>query len=269
MHANERAHPLGPEMSIESDGAVRIVRLNRPETMNAVDEGLHRALARVWPLLDDDVDARAVVLTGEGRGFCAGGDMSTLRRVQQDLDERRRMMAEAGRVLTGMVQCRLPVVGAINGPAMGLGCSLAVGCDVTLIAESAYMADPHVAIGLVAGDGGAVLWPVLTSMLKAKEYLYTGDRISAALAVELGLATRVVPDDRCVEEALKVAHRLAALPAQALQDTKRALNMHLQRAMAGVLEFAIAAESECFISESHHAAVDAFLARSAAAAQRA
>lgn len=259
MNRNGRIYPVGDEISVESDGPVRIVRLNRPWALNATDQGLHRALAGIWPVLSADQAARAVVLTGEGRGFCAGGDMSVLKDVQDDLDLRRRMIDEARRIMTSMVEFPLPMVAAVNGPAVGLGCSLAVSCDVVLMGESAYMADPHVAIGLVAGDGGAVLWPVLTSVLKAKEYLFTGDRIPAAQAVEMGLATRVLPAEQVLDEAVRLAHRFASLPAQAVQDTKRAVNMHLKRAMAGVLEFAAAAESECFVSVDHRKAVARFL----------
>ena len=109
---------------------------------------------------------------------------------------------------------------------------MAVSCDIVLIAESAFIADTHVNIGLVCGDGGAVAWPLMMSLLKAKEYLFTGDRISAPEAVALGLANRVVPGDTLLDEAKALAHRLAAQPAQAIQETKRALNLHLQAAIS-------------------------------------
>src|SRR5260221_12884219 len=111
-----------------------------------------------------------------------------------------------------MVRFPLPVIAAVNGPAVGLGCSLAVACDLVFMSELAFLADPHVTVGLVAGDGGAALWPLLTSMLRAKEYLFTGDRIPATVAVELGLANRVVASDTLVADAIAVAHRLASMP---------------------------------------------------------
>ena len=117
------------------------------------------------------------------------------------------------------------------------------------------------ASGIVAADGGSLAWPLLMSLLKAKEYLLLGERIPAALAVELGLANRVVPHEQVKEEALAVAHRLAALPPAAVQDTKRALNLHLQRAMTGILEYGLTAESETFTSPEHRAALEAFLNR--------
>ncbi len=150
-----------------------------------------------------------------------------------------------------MVRFPLPVVAAVNGPAVGLGASVAVMCDIVYMADTAFLADPHVKVGLVAGDGGAALWPLLTSMLRAKEYLFTGARIPAAEAVSLGLANRVVDGAAVVEESVALADRLAAVPRQALQDTKRALNAHITRAIAGVLDFALAAEFITMGSEEH------------------
>jgi enoyl-CoA hydratase/carnithine racemase len=126
------------------------------------------------------------------------------------------------------------------------------------MAERAFISDTHVSIGLVAGDGGAVAWPLMMSLLKAKEYLFTGDRIPAELAVSLGLANRVVPNDDLMTEALALAHRLAQQPAQAIQETKRALNLHLQRAIAQVAPFALSAESESFATEAVKNTVDGF-----------
>ncbi|MHB1582877.1 MAG: enoyl-CoA hydratase/isomerase family protein [Acidimicrobiales bacterium] len=248
-------YPFEPELLVEQDGAVRIVTLHRPAVRNAVDPAMHTALAKVWGRLADDVDARAVVLRGSDGAFCAGGDLDLVARLQHDVPERRTQLREATEIVDGMVGCRLPVVAAVAGPAVGLGCSLAVLADVVYVAESAYLADPHVAIGLTAGDGGAAVWPVLASMVQAKEYLLTGDRIPAAEAVRLGLATRAVPDGELDETALAMARRLAALPAQAVQSTKQALNLHLERAVRGVLEYALAREYESFDDPEHRAAV--------------
>ncbi len=119
-----------------------------------------------------------------------------------------------------MVRFPWPIVAAVNGPAVGLGCSLAGLSDVVLIEESAYLADPHVSVGLVAGDGGVLTWPLLTSLLRAKEYLLTGDRIPAAKAVEFGLANRVLPDGASKEEAIVLAKRMATQPHAALKATE-------------------------------------------------
>lgn len=249
---------LPDEIEVEALGAVRIVRLNRPEQLNASNPGLHRGLVEVWGQLAADPDARAVILTGAGRAFSAGGDMDWFGVLQVDEHERRRAMDEAKRLVREMVAFPLPVVAAVNGPAVGLGCSLAVLADIVLMAEGAFLADPHVSIGLVAGDGGVLAWPLMTSLLRAKEYIFTGDRIGAAQAVTLGLANRVVPDADLMSEAITLAERLAALPARALQDSKRALNLHLEKAIAGILDFAVAAESECFVTDEHRDRVARF-----------
>jgi enoyl-CoA hydratase len=131
-------------------------------------------------------------------------------------------------------------------------------CDIVLIADDAFMADPHVGAGLVAADGGAVLWPLVMSYLKAKEYLLLGDRIPAEEAVRLGLANRVVPAGQVRDEALALAHRLASLPWQAVQETKRAVNLHLQEAALRVMPFAVTAESESFNTEAVQQFMDKF-----------
>jgi enoyl-CoA hydratase len=185
--------------------------------------------------------------------------------VREDAALRAAVMHEAKEVVHEMVRFPLPLVGAINGAAVGLGCSVAVLCDIVLMADNAFLADPHVGVGLVCGDGGAVTWPLFMSLLKAKEYLFTGERIKAETAERLGLCNRVVPAADLRDEALTLAHKLAGLTAKALQDTKRALNLHLQQAVTLVLDFAIAAESECFVLPEHKERVDAFLARTGGA----
>jgi enoyl-CoA hydratase len=247
---------------IESDGPVRIVTLNRPEHANAANNAMHVRFARIWTELLEDTEARAVVLTGAGSKFSAGGDLAEwLHNYVENPVSRRAGMRDARRIVRDMVDFPLPVVAAVNGPAVGFGCSVAVLCDIVLVSDRAFFADTHVASGIVAGDGGSVAWPLLMSLLKAKEYLLLGERISPELAVELGLANRVVPHDDIKNEALALAHRLAALPPAAVQDTKRALNLHVQRAISGVLEYALSAESETFTTPEHRAVIDEFLSK--------
>jgi enoyl-CoA hydratase len=215
-------------------------------------------MVEVWGLIADDEDAAAVVLTGAGRAFSAGGDVPGFQASYDSLEVRRRGMRRAAQLATEMIRFHLPLVAAVNGPAVGLGCSVAVMCDIVLIADTAFMADPHVNVGLVAGDGGTVTWPLYMSMLKAKEYLLLGDRIPALEAERLGLANRVVPQAEVLDEAMKLAHRLAAQPRQAVQDTKRALNIHLQRAADAVLPFALAAEEGSFATDDVRKAIEKF-----------
>lgn len=253
-------NPFAPELLISAHDSVRVVTLNRPEAMNAVNQGLHAGLARVWRHLGADPDARAVVFTGKGRAFSAGGDMEMLHGFQTDREARRRSLEEASSIVNEMIAFPLPVVAAVNGPAVGLGCSLAVLCDIVYMGESAYFADPHVSVGLTAGDGGAPAWPLFVNLLRAKEYLFTGDRIPAQEAVGLGLANRVLPDSDLLGAALSFAARLAEQPVQALRSTKRAINMHLAQAVLGPLAYALNAEYQSFDTPEHRAFVERFLA---------
>ncbi|MGF6889345.1 enoyl-CoA hydratase [Nocardia sp. GAS34] len=253
---------VAPGVLVEADGPLRIVTMNRPEELNSFDDGLHTGMRRVWDLLVDDEDARAVVLTGAGRAFSAGGHVPNFIRNHNDLSARRRDIREGERLARAMLSCELPVVAAVNGPAVGLGCSLATMSDFVVMAEDTFMSDPHVAIGLAAGDGGAVTWPWLTSMLTAKEFILLGDRIPAADAARLGLCNRVVPADEVLDTAKSFAHRFAELPAQSVRDTKRALNMHLLDSANTVLNFALAAEYESFGTDDIKTRVAEFLAKS-------
>jgi enoyl-CoA hydratase/carnithine racemase len=253
-------YELPPEIEVEADGAIRIVRLNRPEQLNATNHVLHQGLAELWPQIDADTDARAVVLTGNGRAFSAGGDFTYLDELIGDDALRKESLTHGRQIVTGMVACRVPVIAAVNGPAVGLGCSLVALSDVVFMAESAHLADPHVAVGLVAADGGPVTWPLLTSLQLAKEYALTGDRIPAARAAEIGLVNHVVPDDEVVDRALDCARRIAKLPQRAVEDTKRILNMHLERAVLACIDFALTAEDRSFKSAELRANVDRLLA---------
>jgi len=242
---------FAPELLVEERGALRVLTLNRPEALNATNLALHDAITDVWGLLAADTEVRAVVLTGAGRAFCAGGDLSHIQAMQTDPVLRRHDLEKAAVLVRAMTECPLPLVAAINGPAVGLGATLAVLCDIVLIAEGAYLSDPHVSVGLTAGDGGAALWPLFMSLSRAKEFLFTGDRIAAADAVELGLANRVVPADALMTEAVGFAERLAAQPRQALASTKRALNLHLTDAIERILAQALDAESATFDDPEH------------------
>lgn len=254
-------NPFAPTLLIEPRGSVRIVTMNRPEAMNAVNPALSHALARVWSHLADDKEARAVVLTGAGRAFSAGGDMVMFKRIQTDKDERARGIEEARTIFTQIVDFPLPLVAAVNGPAVGLGCTLAALCDLVYVAESAYLMDPHVDVGLTAGDGGAPFWPLTMSIAKVKELLFFSKRISALEAVEYGLANDTTPDGKVLEHAIGIAEKLAALPSQALQSTKRAINLHISRGSSAVLDYALAAEFQSYDTPEHHQVVARFLDR--------
>jgi enoyl-CoA hydratase len=254
-------YDLPPELQVDADGPVRVVRLNRPEQLNATNHTLHNALARVWPQIDADGGARAAVLTGAGRAFSAGGDFPYLADLAADPALRKQSLADARQIVTGMIRCRVPIIAAVNGPAVGLGCSLVALSDISYMAESAHLADPHVLVGLVAADGGPITWPLLTSLALAKEYALTGDRIPARRAAEMGLVNHVCPDGEAVDQALACARRIAKLPQQAVEDTKRVVNLHLEHAVLATLDFALTAEDRSFRSPELRASLDRLLRR--------
>jgi enoyl-CoA hydratase/carnithine racemase len=254
-------YALPEAVRVDADGPVRIVRLNRPEQLNATNEDLHLGLTRVFPMLSADIDARVAVITGEGRAFSAGGDFALLDRMVKDRELRRTTIAEGRELVLNMIRCRVPVIAAVNGPAVGLGCSVVALSDVVYMAESAYLSDPHVMVGLVAADGGPLTWPLQMSLLLAKEYALTGERIAAARAKEIGLANHVCPDGEVLSAALTAARKIAALPRQAVEATKRVLNLHVERAVLASIDFALAAETESFDTDDLRANVARFLER--------
>ena len=253
------AYDVPDALEVLTDGPVRVVRLNRPEQLNATNHELHQGLAGLFPQIDADPDARAVVLTGSGKAFSAGGDFTYIDRLTRDANLRKETLAHGRQIVTGMVGCRVPIVAAVNGPAVGLGCSLVALSDIVFMAESAHLADPHVLIGLVAADGGPVTWPLMISLQLAKEYALTGDRIPAERAAAIGLVNHVCPDGEVVEQAMQCARRIAALPPRAVEDTKRILNLHLERAVVATLDFALSAEDRSFSSSELRANLDRLL----------
>ena len=254
-------YDLPDVIRVESDGPVRIVRLSRPEQLNAINPELHLGLTQLFPQLSADRDARVAVITGEGRAFSAGGDFELLDNMAKDRVLRQETIAEGRELVLNMLRCRVPVVAAVNGPAVGLGCSVIALSDVVYMAESAYLSDPHVQVGLVAADGGPLSWPLHTSLLLAKEYAFTGDRISATRAAEIGLANHVCADGDVLNEALAAAHKIAKLPQQAVEATKRVLNLHAEHAVLATIDFAMSAETASFDTPELRANVDRFLGR--------
>jgi enoyl-CoA hydratase len=252
---------FAPWLLVEKRGSVHVVSINRPEAFNAVNEEVHHAFATIWRALTADDDVRAVVTTGVGKAFSAGGDMVMFGRLIEDPVARQFQITEARTVFLEVINFSKPLVSAVNGPAVGLGCSIALLSDFLVMGESSYLADPHVAVGLVAGDGGAAMLPLLIGLMKAKEYVLLGDRMTAADAEKLNLVTKVASDGAVLEEALAIGERLAALPPQALRASKVAMNMHLSRAALGVLEYALAEEYTSFTTPEFRDRVAAFRAR--------
>jgi enoyl-CoA hydratase len=234
---------------------LRITLANPRNKMNAVDGEMHAELVALFQELKTERSARAVILTGSGRAFSAGGDFAWMSGIgPEDLDELRR---EGKQLIWNLLDVELPIVAAINGPAVGLGATLALLCDAIFIADTATVADPHVRVGIVAGDGGAVVWPLAMGPVRAKRYLLTGDALSAADAERMGLVSAVVTPDELQADALAFAQRLAAGAPLAVRYTKLAVNQLLKQAMTTTFDYSTALELVTFASADHAEALRA------------
>ncbi len=233
---------------------VALATLNRPEKLNAVNATLHHELARLTRDADADADVRVLVVTGAGRAFCAGGDFSP----QDDRGGDVITMREARQIVDHLLECTKPVISAVNGYAMGLGATVALLADVVYAARSAVFADTHVNMGIGAGDGGQVIWPLLMGVNRAKYYLMTGDRLTATEAERLGLVNFVVDDGTVVDEALAFAGRLAAGPGLAISASKVAVNNYIRVVSSLVLPLSLSLEENTLASKDHREAVRAF-----------
>jgi len=245
-----------------SDGVLTL-EIDGPTDLNLIDGTLHRELSEVWAEIRLDELTRAVVFTGHGdRAFCAGGQMEWFQSLtSKDKD---RAIAEGRRTIVDMLEVPQPIVAAINGPAIGLGATVALFSDVTIASERAVIADTHVILGMVAGDGGAIIWPHLLGVNRAKEFLLSGEKIRAGRALELGLVNQVVAHDVVKSEAHRLAERYAALPAKAIQGTKQAVNKILRDTVNQVLDTSLAMERMTLESEEHAELVRSFTARAVA-----
>jgi enoyl-CoA hydratase len=257
----EPLYGLPDELVVTADGPIRIVTINRPDELNGLNRITHQAMAKVWTHIGADADAQVVILTGRGSAFSAGGDFGYMQENIADPVLRTATMQEARAIVRGIIRCPLPVIAAVNGPAVGLGCSLAILSDLVLLSDKSFLADPHLRMGLVTGDGG-MAWPALVGLARAKEYLFLGQKIMPDKAVEFGLASRVVPSGDLMAEALSLARRLAGIPRTALGDTKRGLNAYLEAQLENAFEIAFAAEEASMASAEHAAAVTAAMNKS-------
>jgi len=243
----------------EREDDVLIVTIDHPTSdMNAVDEQLHHDLWLLFRELVAERDARAVVLTGAGRAFSAGGDMAWFPQLRAP-DRLHALRREGKQLIWNLLDVEIPVVAALNGPAVGLGASVALMCDVIVMAETASIVDPHVQVGLVAGDGGTAIWPLLVGPLAAKRHLLLGDPLGADEAVRLGVASEVCAVDDVLAVARRWANRLAAQPPLAVQATKLAVNAQIKQALLTSFDVAMALEMSCFHSDDHAEAVAAFV----------
>jgi len=246
-------------IGIERSGHIITVTIDHPESdMNAVDEALHHDLAELFRTLKQEGEARAIVLTGSGRAFSAGGDMGWFPKLRAPA-KMHALRREAKQIIWDQLDVEIPIVCALNGPAVGLGASIALLCDVIVMADSAAIIDPHVQVGLVAGDGGAAIWPLLVGPLAAKRHLMLGQPLSADDALRLGIAAEVCPVDAIAATGQAWADRLATQPPLAVQGTKIAVNQQIKQALLMSFDVSTALEMTCFTSQDHAEAVDAFV----------
>jgi enoyl-CoA hydratase len=206
------------------------ITFNRPELLNAADRRLHTEFVEIWKTIDRDPTVHVAVVTGAGRAFSAGGDLAMVENAYRNYDEVLRILDEARDLVYNMLHCSKPIISAINGVAVGAGLVIALLADISIIAESARLADGHVRMGVAAGDHAAIIWPLLCGMAKSKYYLMTSGFVPALEAERIGLVSLCVPDDELIARAEEVARDLANGPRHAIRFTKRALNQWLLNA---------------------------------------
>ena len=231
--------------------------------MNAVDFELHEELAQVFYDVQADDGSDLIVLTGKGRAFCAGGDMDWFQEMIDDPSKFRGITVDAKRIVNGLLEMEKPIVCRLNGAAAGLGASIALLCDVIIADERAKIGDPHVKVGLVAGDGGAVIWPQLIGFARAKEMLLTGDMLRASEAAAMGLINYAVPADELDAKVDEMVGRITCNPRWAVRWTKTSVNLVLRDIANKVMDAAIAYEISSNSTRDRQEAVSAFVEKRA------
>jgi enoyl-CoA hydratase len=213
------------------DHGVVLITIDDQERLNATDGPMHRELSRVFRAVDDDPAINAVVVTGAGKAFSAGGDLNWIADQVHNYGQTMRVMREAGDIVRTMIDCDTPIVSAINGVAVGAGLAVALMADVSVIGEDVRLTDGHIRLGVAAGDHSVAIWPLLCGMAKAKLYLMTADFLDGREAERIGLVSKAVPAADVLPTALALAERLATGPRDAVRFTKRALNHWLRQAL--------------------------------------
>jgi enoyl-CoA hydratase len=249
-------------IKVEKADKLATVTLNRPDSLNAVNPQLHHELERIWVDLSEDSDVNAILLTGAGKAFCAGGDVKGMAARSGGEEKQRRFnLSPAGgrRLIQNLLDVEQPIIGAINGDAVGLGATIALFCDVIVASEKARFGDPHVRVGIVAGDGGAVIWPLLIGPARAKEFLMRGHLVNGAEAAKMGLVNYAVPPEEVLPKAKALAQELADGPTWAIRWSKLSVNKWLKDQVNLILDASLAYEMITFTTEDHKEAARAFV----------
>ncbi|CAM2169493.1 Enoyl-CoA hydratase/isomerase family protein [Paraburkholderia sacchari] len=248
-------------LGVSINSRIATLTLQSGEKFNCVNWQMHHELGTIFNDLSNDDDVDVIVLTGADDAFCAGANLQWL---QQQLETPRdpREARNAGRaIVLGMLDCPKPVIARVNGDAIGLGASLALLADIVIAVDTARIADPHVRIGLVAGDGGTLIWPLLVGFARAKEFLLTGNAVSAPDAARMGLINYSVTKDELDATVERFARQLVEGAPLAIQLTKAATNIPLRQAVESVLESSLAYEIQTLRSKDVQEGVAAFLER--------
>jgi enoyl-CoA hydratase len=243
--------PALKTIKLEREGRLLRITLNRGEALNAFNLEQHNELPEALAFARDDAGSDVILLTGAGRAFSAGGDIAHIERNATDpkLFDHEVKMAKA--IIFTLVDIDKPVVCRMNGHAVGLGATLALFCDIIFASDKAKIGDPHVALGLVAGDGGAVIWPQLIGLARAKEFLLTGDLIPAARAAEMGLINYALPAEELDTAVNDFCAKLLAGAQQAIRWTKKLTNIELRRVTEAVLPVGLDYECQSVRTADH------------------
>lgn len=223
---------------------IATVTINRPDVLNGLHPGAHAEMERVWDDLGENDDVRVAVLTGQGRAFSAGGDLKDMQeRLSQDPLGGSGISAASGRrIVYNLLDFEKPLIAAINGHAVGLGATLALLCDMTVMSNAAVVGDPHINVGLVPGDGGLAIWTLLAGPNRAKEFMMLGTMVNAQDALHLGLVNHVVEPSEVMTVAQGLAERLVRGPQVALRGTKVSMNNWIKAQFSSLFEVSLAAE---------------------------
>jgi enoyl-CoA hydratase len=244
-------------IAVEVQDRIAICTLNRPEALNSITRDGHHELESLFAQLSADAAVGAAVITGAGRAFCAGGDVKGM---DPDMYDSPAGIFDSGArdLVAKLLGIEKPVIAAVNGDAVGLGATIALACDVVFMADGARIGDPHVRVGLVPGDGGAVLWPLLVGPSRAKEYLMTGDLIAAGEAERIGLVNHVCPPERVLDDATAFAGRLATGATLAIRFAKLSVQRTLLQSVLNTLDLSLALEALTGKSRDYEEAIAAF-----------
>ncbi|MFJ3366891.1 enoyl-CoA hydratase/isomerase family protein [Pseudomonas sp. NPDC086251] len=249
---------MSNSLLLEVRDRVAYLTINRPEELNAVNAELHTALSRIFIDLGERRDLAAIVLTGAGRAFCAGGDIDWMRDGVRNPESFEIITWEAKRIVYAMLDCEIPIIGRINGDAVGLGATLALLCDITVADDRARIGDPHVRVGLNAADGGGFLWPQAIGYGKARELLLTGELLSANEAHRLGAIGHVVAEGELDAKVENLVNKLRQGASKAIRWTKAAYTIPLRQLAHGHMDAGTAYECLTNLSPDHAEAIEAF-----------